>query len=200
MVPDLSHVTIVDVMPERYAGKTENINSTERSPAYLRLADYGQATTRYRPSNIIELTPAALAVLEKRVADHVEQRERQAQTTALLRNAITNVLPSGWIMKQMTNGAVCPTHLAMGRGMEIQIERTGYTVEDWKHGRGGEVHVWLMPKEYKPGTPPGGEAQVGPAHETIAWRAWRVFVWGSGGTDWPTWEKDITAALQKAEK
>lgn len=190
-VPDLSGVTIMHVTPDRYAGKTENITAS-------RLAEYKQATTRYRPSDILELTPAALAVIEKSVADHVAQRNEQDTTTQLLRDAVTKILPSGWTLKQVIHGRVAPTHLAPADGMEIRIERTGYTADDWKHGRGGEIHVWLMPKDYKPGTPPGG-AQVAPAHEMIFWRTWRVFVWGSGGTDWPTWENGITAALQKTE-
>jgi len=120
-------------------------------------------------------------------------------TLASLRTAITNALPNGWSVKQVTNGVVRPTHLASAEGIEIRIERNGYTPGDWKHGLGGEVHIWFMSKEYNPGTPPDG-AQVGPAHETSTWRTYRVFLWGSGGTDWPAWEKDVLAALKKAEK
>ena len=124
--------------------------------------------------------------------------ESNETTLASLRAAIATAVPNGWSVVQAINGIVWPTNMAKAEGMEIQIERNGYTAADWKHGLGGEVHVWLMPKEYRPGTPPDG-AQVGPAHEPSPWRTYRVFFWGSGGTDWPSWEKDVLSALKKAE-
>ncbi|MCX6880583.1 MAG: hypothetical protein NTW21_43275 [Verrucomicrobia bacterium] len=150
------------------------------------------------PAPEVNAPPGAQAVAPD---GKIKITETQAQDVAVARNHMIlhaeMVTEYPHTMRQVIHGTVAPTHLAQGEGMEIRIERTGYTAEDWKHGRGGEVHVWLMPKDYQPGTQPGG-AQVAPAHETITWRAWRVFVWGSGGTDWPTWENDLTAALQKA--
>ena len=118
-----------------------------------------------------------------------------------LQNTIKYILPQNWVMHAPFEGEVCPTHLARSRGMEIELQRKGYKPIDWKYGRGGEIHIWLMPQEYKPGVPPSYLwAQTLPAHEIELWQDRRIFIWGSGGKDWPEWQEEIKSVLGKTRE
>ena len=91
--------------------------------------------------------------------------------------------------------------------MEMVCRRRGYTPEDWKPGRGGEVRLWIMEPGYAPKldkyagadrdtAPPPAAAPA--AVEIATWRGRRVFLWG-GGDDWPTMKADILAALKATD-
>ena len=96
-----------------------------------------------------------------------------------------------------------PTHWDEGPGRRIQLQRKGYTDDDWKHGKGGLVDLWIM----DPGYPPVGDKyaglggngpQVSPAREIGVWLGRRVFLWGSA-PEWQTMETDILAALKATD-
>lgn len=80
----------------------------------------------------------------------------------------------------------------------LSFKRKGYKPGDWKYGRGGEVHIWLMPADYVSGEPPGG-AQTGAATRMRNWFGRQVYIWG-GANDWPKWISAIRFALSAVEK
>jgi len=164
-----------------------------------------------------------LAAITAKFRPHVEASAPQTATTpatpstssgqaqpanapiAILRKGIDSHLPDSWEFRESRTGKVEPTHWEAYEGVELVWQRKGYTPEDWKRGKGGEAHLWIMAAGYAPernkyaDLAPGEGPQIGAAAGIGLWHGRRVFFWGSGGDDWPTIASDVAAAMRASE-
>jgi len=169
----------------------------------LGLAAYGirehRRRTAARETKVIEMLRGMSGAQSMYFGEAPDVEEGSSPPHIAVHSLLRDRLPENWVLADVDEGQVTPVHWASGPGFGISAARKGDPDRDWKIGKGGYVRVWLMLPGYEPSKPlhPPGVAQVGAAleHEPIG--ELRVFVWGGGGSDWPTWRKDADGVLQE---